>query len=89
MIQRCTNPNNSSYKDYGGRDKSPIKVCNRWSNKNPKGFENFYKDVGDPPVRLILDRINNNKGYSPNNWRWATRKEQNINKKQFRKYKGI
>jgi len=78
MIERCTNPNVKQYKDYGGRK---IRVCYRWSNKNPKGFENFYKDVGDPPKGKSLDRANNNKGYYPNNWRWATPKEQANNRR--------
>jgi len=73
MTQRCRDPNN---KYYGKRK---IIVCYRWSNKNPKGFENFYKDVGNPPPGKSLDRINNNKGYNPGNWRWATRKEQSRN----------
>jgi len=73
MNQRCGNPNNTSYKNYGGRG---IKVCKRWLK-----FENFYKDVGDPPKGKSLDRINNNEGYFPNNWRWATRKQQNNNKR--------
>lgn len=76
MNQRCNDPKDKSYKYYGGRDKSPIKVCYRWSNKNPKGFQNFYDDVGDAPEGKSLDRTNNNKGYNPNNWRWATPKEQ-------------
>jgi len=71
MIQRCTNSNNKAYKNYGGRG---IKVCDRWLK-----FENFYKDVGDPPEGLTLDRINNNGNYEPNNWRFATRKKQNRN----------
>jgi len=70
MIQRCKNP---KYKYHCGRG---IKVCYKWSNKNPNGFQNFYKDIGDPPKGLSLDRIDNDKGYNPNNWRWATSKEQ-------------
>lgn len=72
MIQKCTNPNNIEYHNYGAKG---IKVCYRWSNKNPKGFENFYNDVGNPPTnKHALYRINN-KGYSPNNWKWSTRRE--------------
>lgn len=80
MIQRCNNKNNPYYKDYGGRDK-PIVVCYRWSNKNPKGFENFLKDIEEIPGGLTLDRIDNNGNYEPNNWRLATIKEQNRNKR--------
>jgi hypothetical protein len=74
IIQRCNNPNNKQYKNYGKRK---IKVCWRWSNKNPKGFANFLKDVGEKPSpNSQIDRINNNKGYSPKNWRWATPEQQ-------------
>lgn len=72
--QRCLNPNNKDYKNYGGRG---ITVCNRWLK-----FENFYKDVGNPPKGLTLDRINNNGNYNPNNWRWATRQQQSDNKRR-------
>jgi len=78
MIQRCTNPNNQAYKNYGGRG---IKICNRWLK-----FENFLEDVGEIPEGLTFDRINNNQGYFPNNWRLATAKEQNRNKRNIKLY---
>lgn len=78
--QRCNNRNHPRYKDYGGRI-PPITVCYRWSNKNPHGFENFYKDVGDPPKNKSLCRMNNGKGYCANNWKWSTTKEQNNNRR--------
>jgi len=69
MMQRCYNIKNTNYKHYGGRG---IKVCERWHV-----FENFYKDVGDPPSgKHELDRIENNGMYSIDNYRWVTRKEQ-------------
>jgi len=77
MVQRCTNPNDRAYKNYGGRG---IKVCERLLK-----FENFYKDVGDPPTKNHqLDRINNDGNYCPENWKWSTRKEQNRNKSNNR-----
>jgi hypothetical protein len=79
MIQRCTNPNDKSYKNYGGRTQ-PITVCRRWSNKK-NGFQNFLKDMGECSPGLTLERINNNLGYYKSNCRWATRKEQNRNKR--------
>jgi hypothetical protein len=72
MIQRCDNPKNRAYKNYGGRG---IKVCERWHT-----FELFYEDVGDPPKGKSLDRWPNNNGnYEPMNFRWASRYEQRLN----------
>lgn len=72
LRDRCLNPKSAAYPRYGGRG---ITVCKRWDS-----FENFYADVGEPPTpKHTLDRINNDKGYSPNNVRWATRKEQSNN----------
>ena len=74
MIQRCTNPNDTRYKDYGGRG---IKVCKRWMR-----FENFLVDMGYPPTeKHSLDRINNNLGYSKCNCRWASKIQQMRNKR--------
>lgn len=73
MVQRCTNPNVTHFERYGGRG---ITVCQEWIDK----FEVFHNDVGDPPTpKHTLDRIDNDKGYEPNNVRWATRKEQSNN----------
>lgn len=69
MVDRCHNPNNQSYKWYGGRG---IKVCRRWRN-SPKTFLN---DMGERPKGLSLDRINNDGNYEPSNCRWATTKQQ-------------
>jgi len=73
MVARCYNKKNNSYKNYGGRG---IKVCKRWLK-----FENFYKDMGPRPNKSFsLERINNNKGYSKSNCKWATPEEQGNNK---------
>lgn len=73
MIQRCTNINNASWKYYGAKG---ITVCDRWLV-----FENFYKDIGHRLDKgLSIDRIDNSKGYEPNNCRIATSSEQIANR---------
>lgn len=77
MIQRCTNINNTEYKNYGNRG---IRVCERWTK-----FVNFLADMGEPQTsRHSLDRIDNNKGYNKLNCRWATPKQQARNKQNNR-----
>ena len=74
VIQRCTNPNDKRYKDYGGRG---IKVCKRWMK-----FENFLEDMGEPPTdEHSINRIDNDGNYCKENCEWSTRKEQGRNKR--------
>lgn len=75
MIQRCSNPKNKEYKNYGGRG---ILVSNEWKND----FNKFLKDMGEKPNKnLSLDRIDNNKGYCKENCRWTDSYEQSINQR--------
>ena len=74
MIQRCTNPSNPSYAYYGGRG---IEVSKEWET-----YQNFAKEMGPTHKdHLSLDRIDNSKGYSKENCRWATQAEQARNKR--------
>ncbi len=74
MKDRCTNPKNRIYRRYGGRG---ITVCDKWMND----FGAFWKDMGSPPTKHhSLDRKHNDDNYTPDNCRWATRRQQNQNR---------
>jgi hypothetical protein len=74
MLQRCRNPNNPRYRDYGGRG---ITVCERWSS-----FVNFLADMGERPPGKTLDRRDVDGNYEPHNCTWSTPKEQHANRRK-------
>ncbi len=75
MKQRCQNKKVDSYKYYGGRG---ITICNEWLNS----FSAFLSDMGERPSKKHeLDRKDSNGNYEPNNCRWATKEENNKNRR--------
>lgn len=83
MISRCSNPNLKNYNYYGGRG---ISVCERWHD-----FINFFNDMGHPPEKMSLERVDVNGNYELENCIWADSKTQSLNKrfKPKNKYIGV
>jgi hypothetical protein len=73
MRERCDNPRNKDFPDYGGRG---IRVCDRW-----RSYENFLADLGERPPGTSIDRIDNNKGYEIGNVHWASSAQQAQNRR--------
>lgn len=73
MVQRCTNPNNPQFADYGGRGIS--------FNPSWRDFGQFLADMGVQPPGQTLERLNNGLGYSKDNCAWASRRDQQRNRR--------
>ena len=75
MLKRCHDPKNKGYERYGAKG---IYVCEEWRND----CSSFYKWAKDNGYKegLTIDRIDNSKGYSPDNCRWTTWKVQTVNR---------
>ena len=82
MKNRCLNSNHKRFKDYGGRG---ITISECWMGVT--GFNNFCEDMGDRPTKKhSIDRKDNDKGYSKDNCRWATKSEQSLNRRNSNKH---
>ena len=83
MRHRCHNPLDIEYKNYGGRG---IVVCERWRDD----FPTFLADMGPRPKNTTLDRMNNDAGYTPENCRWISLREnlRNMRKTRFLTFEG-
>lgn len=90
MKRRCNNPNDKSYKNYGGRG---ITICKEWQDDFKSFYEwalnngYSYQKLANGINKLTIDRINTDGNYEPLNCRWVTQKEQMRNVKYNKLYK--
>lgn len=73
---RCRNPNNKSFKNYGGRG-----IEFKFDS-----YDEFEKELGEKPIGYTLDRINNNGHYEVGNIRWASKEDQNRNRRKHKQH---
>lgn len=72
MVQRCCNPNNAAYRNYGAKG---VRVCDRW-----RSFDAFIADMGTPEVGMSIERIDSRGSYEPSNCTWIPRRDQSKNR---------
>ena len=81
MRDRCNDPKNKSYYNYGGRG---IKMCEKWQT-----FQGFYDDMYSTYTnKMTIERLDNDKGYNTENCTWIPRGEQPKNRRNVKRFKG-
>lgn len=91
MLQRVR-VKNGQYGHRGHYMERGISVCERWlptGKLDNQGYKNFLEDMGECPEGMTLDRIDNTKGYSPENCRWANWHTQNRNRSNVSEHPGV
>jgi hypothetical protein len=83
MRCRCLDPKNKEYKNYGGRG---ITICDRWLNDAANFCNDILAELGERPLGMSLDRIDNDGNYEPGNVRWATPEQQGLNRRVVSKH---